>query len=1021
MADQIVSVEGGDSQERVERFERIQPLTPGFYWRATQDVPNTRVKAGEVLLLLQVRRVNARFHSVVLLDHPSRQSARHQVQIELLTEELLEAFEPAPDGEQVREREVAAIQGQVQQMQTDLINLQSNPQLLRALVDDRVQPVASLGADSPESTAIRGGLPATHLMDRGQLRTDVAFALEKGLTQSDVAAMYAVAEHESRRAETTANILAERVTAISQTIGQLTPFFAEKGAVALAKTAEVREYANEIMSGIASLDLYTGKGVEVVTVAKGQPAPAGEPLTLLQRKLFLDEEIAVWLDVDETFDHTDLGRIDEYLANHPSFRDQLLPSPRSVVSVAIRRSDVNYNDPWANSARNALNKQVFLLVRNGENIHRVYSVAPSHEHAMRLFPTHDEFENLFKGYDGSRITYNDIQYADKHKAAKDTALHYKRFLILLAGLDHRLRLFGDFYPQEDALKFISMDFQASYFRFAHDDDRERILGNEPLSLRAFMKEKNAVLQSGSRVIFFAKDLIDETTAPSAFSYSGGQYYQSADLIDSEIFKIVSRRDKELVIDLAMRKNTYNDSREFNAKVVVGTVDGTKVSDGVLCLDAVTADELARFIYNRESRVNHLAYLRLFRRAHAHLVAEAREAEATLASLTQDVLAGGLTHEPAEAREWVDEAVSAWRVSNRGAPVPALSQISAINTLRDQIHQRHQGVGMLERRVREFIAENGLQPLKLVLTGRNKPVLYVVVPEAERAPGLPWHWVKRLTLRNLKTKLSVERDSLDWLTERETPDEVVLKTWDALPNWTQPTPAPVTGKAWVEAHERLTAVPEGLKSHFGDNGWNPEWFDEALRQYRHLSLSGSRRSVTSTVLQVPIAACYHDGKLTHIALSATPDDVLYHFGNDAQKAAVEDMLGRIYANPDPHIESLKAPMTWGLMAMERQPGGVLEMKPYNDVERTRAPSGLQRAKSYPDPTGGSAWARRIVRSAEDALTHWVLNPDQGESIVLAAGVWDTDAHVARLPSLLVPKSVEASLKPTAPDDDCPTFD
>ncbi len=99
------------------------------------------------------------------------------------------------------------------------------------------------------------------------------------------------------------------------------------------------------------------------------------------------------------------------------------------------------------------------MVRDGERLFQVYSGVESHLGAHTLFPTTDEQGNIFRGIDGSQVTFNDVSYTDKLKAHEMVALHYYRFLILCCGLDHRLKLFGEFYDPQDRLSFVSMAFR----------------------------------------------------------------------------------------------------------------------------------------------------------------------------------------------------------------------------------------------------------------------------------------------------------------------------------------------------------------------------------------------------------------------------------------------------------------------------------------------------------------------------------------------------------------------------------
>src|SRR5690606_37886116 len=129
-----------------------------------------------------------------------------------------------------------------------------------------------------------------------------------------------------------------------------------------------------------------------------------------------------------------------------------------------------------------------------------------------------------------------------------------------------------------------------------------------------------------------------------------------------------------------------------------------------------------------------------------------------------------------------------------------------------------------------------------------PVLYVETPAGDRRGELAWPWVTRLSLKNLKSKLSVQRESLAWLEERETADETVLQTWPALTQWQQPGPQPLSPKQWLEAIDLLAAVPEASSRLLGASGWEPAWFADTVRAFKNEALSG-RKYVQSVSLDM----------------------------------------------------------------------------------------------------------------------------------------------------------------------------
>lgn len=78
------------------------------------------------------------------------------------------------------------------------------------------------------------------------------------------------------------------------------------------------------------------------------------------------------------------------------------------------------------------------------------------------------------------------------------ALHYKRFLVLMAGLDHRLDLFGKFHNMPQSMAFISSDFQAKFMNFIHDDEYNRLQlpGATVEGFNDYVARQNKLLRSG---------------------------------------------------------------------------------------------------------------------------------------------------------------------------------------------------------------------------------------------------------------------------------------------------------------------------------------------------------------------------------------------------------------------------------------------------------------------------------------------------------------------------------------------
>nr|WP_233341447.1 hypothetical protein [Escherichia coli]UGK56358.1 hypothetical protein [Escherichia coli] len=146
--------------------------------------------------------------------------------------------------------------------------------------------------------------------------------------------------------------------------------------------------------------------------------------------------------------------------------EQIFPTERCVLVMVTTRRFIDYGDTRANAENNEKNSIVFLMVRNGQNIKQIYSPVESHLGASRLFPSEDEQQGHFRGFDGTTIKFEDVAYTDRLKAHDLMALHYRRLLIMLFGLDQRLALFGQFYPQHEKGEFLESELPGTVLPFS---------------------------------------------------------------------------------------------------------------------------------------------------------------------------------------------------------------------------------------------------------------------------------------------------------------------------------------------------------------------------------------------------------------------------------------------------------------------------------------------------------------------------------------------------------------------------
>lgn len=943
---QPIDIDGGE----FERLESQNVLAPGFYWRAKQDITgqddrhsSREVKIiyeGEILLLLDVHNFDGGAHSVELLCPPARSTGTCTI----LIQDLLEKMEPALDGEQVRKKEQADILSRVQKIQEDMATAEINPLQLPAVQEavegamadferEMEREVESSGKTQEAKAkdlrrvhrrAKRRSEAAGHPLAVQQtiLSNQVAEMISGGVTSDGLRELTLEARRRAAIAKASSGWLQDQARRIGDTMKELAPYYAESGMVAIARARKAIRHADDVAKGLKSLVLYTGDGVDVVTVAEGEPAPTHEPLTLIQGKRYMNEEFAVHADVTSDFDYRNQQQFfDEFRANR-ALLEQVLPFPRCVVTMAVTRNDVDYGEStsaYEALMRNLSNQSVFLLVRNGGNVHAVYSAEPSHEAAPRLFPTAADVDKPFRGVDGSKIGLKDVKFAKAVARFEDMALHYRRFLILLCGLDHRMKLMGEFYPPEAALNFMSLDFQEQYFRFYQDEDTSRLIddGTEPVD--AWIKRLNSNLQSGSRVVL----------SPTAAKSSPGlERRRTACFADGALAKtyIVTKEGKNHYVSVSsIADKGWDRESRFDAKVWLDGPDAKGGIESFLCLDLARLETVHRYIHSRHNRVSNISWLRVFKHAEAMLKVDA-EAQSELRTHLREAAMeyGGV--DVTIVDEAMQQAISTWRNGHRGAPAPALGESKEVGELLTLMYPSGKLLRSLDTMIEAFVADSGCKPLQLVRTGRTRLALYVEAEDIDKEPypsNLAWGWVKRISLNPLKSKVVAGTTSLVWLRrERANPSEEEMRAWPSLDRWLNEGEevGSLRDLAAFKTAMEETAATWGPRLSAGRAGSlhdtisiEERGFAELVTGYR-AAVGSSGKYLKPIWIHLPVGVLQRvaHAPVEYLYASALVDPVVRHYGSAGNLEVLAQVLrAHRYGN---HAQRLAAPTpVWELRA------------------------------------------------------------------------------------------------------------
>lgn len=614
------------SKEEARRFSFEKGVADEFGQVSVTYNARRSVQGGLTLLAVKLRFLDEVLHSVVMAPHPTEV---HGSNLVFMADEFFTYFVADEDGEQVRSREIAEVSARIQDIQQKLMAPPpSAPDLI-------APPTLQMPSTSQLVAAVRH---KENLEERAK-----ALAV---------------------RAEDHQKFLQAGTAEIMENTKLLTRFYQEKATGALALVGDQIKYAKDLMEGLTTLSLYTGEEVDVETLVEGEHADASEPLTLYQDLLYLDEELATESIVGG-FDFTKLNSLGEMLSRDARLIDRMVPAKRGAVLVQVRASSKLYfSDPamaMADAMMNMKNKERFLLVRDGDNVHLVFSEITSNL-ASKLFPTRKEIDDLFKS-SGREVRPEHLNYANAKDEFEKKTVFYKRMILMLWGLNDRLNLFGEFYDINVFNNWYDGDFQSQ--RLVYIYDGEGTLEMQRPNFVEWLEKQNSNLQVGSRMmVAWHRVVHSESAAPGCFKYinRSGDREQSHSPVESFGLANVLRDGERLVIKTEVKKlyaRSESKSKPFMAKIDL--VEGLRDTTAGICIDDISVEELDYYLNSRKQRRNYASYFELFKKLRELLTQEEEAQASTLLKLAGDL--SYAIKDELKATEAIRKAVSLWRTQH----------------------------------------------------------------------------------------------------------------------------------------------------------------------------------------------------------------------------------------------------------------------------------------------------------------------------------------------------------------------
>ncbi|MBK3780186.1 hypothetical protein G3A43_07940 [Paraburkholderia aspalathi] len=913
----------------ITRIDRSGVIEPGHHWHCRSSISGVssyrdsdafKFYEGLVYLLTRLVFFDGKLHSVELLNDPTVNTNSGVLTLPL----LLEHFGPLSEeaAQEFRQKQMLAIQDEAAEVQKEMAEAHTNPALLEPVIMEGLQKWerelarANRSDEEDKEPAHRVQLPA--VVSNGQF--NLTAAINHRISSTDIAVFRHMAQREGKIAEIRGKWLTEKVEDLGRILNKLAPFYSEHAAIGQARAHEALGLSKEVEKGLRSLRLYTGDGVTVNQIAEGASAPASEPLTLYQRKLYMDEEFAVWDTVDRLFDYLHVDQFFNALREHEGLRQALIPAPRGVVGMAVRRTDANYETKTLEQAMaaeqmNRANKALFLLVRDGENWYQVFSDEPSHELSPRLFPTRNEMDSIFNGLDGEKIGFEDLRFTSRTTEYDRKALAYKRFLILACGLDHSRKLFGEFYPGREALSFISMGFQSKYMRFVADDDSDVMLGDNVASVHELIGQNQGQLAAGCRVLVFCTQaLAEREAAPGAYNngtysrrHSETVYSRMVRPVHKAIFATVRRDKDDLVVHVPVeRLNDFTSSgwgrsepivrKHFSVKVALSKLRGGELS--YLITDTLRAEELGPYIYSRAQRATHWNYIYGFKLA-MQMIGEEEAINAPLMAHMETEARNKFGLAPAAAAIAATSAAQSWRLKNpESETLPALTSPDYPELdfqLAEASYSFTHAIPLIEK----HITQMGGRLVRVMRGKKGQLIAYYEQPESEKDARIkPWRWLGRRTY-SAAGKPTKDAPQSAWMISGRITGEAELFS---VPTEFAHNQGEGEGQLLDKFTSRLAKVDgmadilvgafTGERQGVSEAAWAHLSAENAAQKERHLHQTQVTFERDKRVL-LPVAMDPSTGEV--VGICAKVYDLLYHYGSDAQRGA---LLEQGYTLPKP---------------------------------------------------------------------------------------------------------------------------
>ena len=417
------------------------------------------------------------------------------------------------------------------------------------------------------------------------------------------------------------------------------------------------------------IETFMGIHEEIVQINNGQTASEDEPLTLFQQRLYMDEEVGLWGEYEDKAQGLDFTQIEEFDKWIATQYKRYLYAPKSICVFRVRRSDKDYGDRWANVQCNAENKRTYFLIRNGENLYRIWSDVSV---GQRLFPTKNEYADVLKEKD----SWNSEER--KQELLKGIHESYLYGLIAIQGVLERTDALGT--SLRASVNLMKTDgTPESKVKFVRDDEPEFWLGDGRPRWEDYVKANRESIKTGTRVVLATRSYYFHLSQKEGDDWRCAPFRPSHPPSRGQIYTIESDDNKGYTYSAEL-KFMYAPGDEIWSRETYESHPRKKrvpwlvYRSEVLNFDEITFEEAEYYEQNRLDRHRYIDILPTI-----HWIKRLKKEEQKLELEFTKFIAGQLGWDESRYGE-ISEAIKWWKLKNMWKRAVTINEALAVRMI-----------------------------------------------------------------------------------------------------------------------------------------------------------------------------------------------------------------------------------------------------------------------------------------------------------------------------------------------------